>query len=660
MILRLILAWGLMGALAWGEHGATEKFTTDSFQKARQLGNLVDDAQVKFRWLKTEDGWKCVFSDSQGRHAVATHDGKREVWGDGKGEKSIKMKTPSRMKGSGLVAKQGVRITPRVLSKDDWDAKCPEGWVWGDRIRWNVSRKWFVVDRIRDVKVRQVTYVRSSPKDQFQPKTFTRNYPKPGDELRTQVPVIFSARGEKIEVDPALIKDPFSISQVIWKDERRVWLEFIERGFGKYRLLEVDVKRGVTRVVAEETDDKFVHVFQKCGWWSLGMEKLLWRSEQDGWSHLYLVDAKTGERKQLTKGQWVVREVLNVEGNEVIFSLGGYYEKQDPYYLHWAKLNWKTGKMTMLTEANGTHELQWSPTREHYVAKWSRVDHPPVYELRNRSDGSLVTELARASGEKLLQAGFQMPERFVVKDREGEFDIHGLIMKPANFDPSKKYPIIENIYAGPHGAFVPKSWRHWYGHASEMLEAGFVLVRMDGRGTNFRGQKFQQFAYKNIKDSGFPDRIKWIKKAAELRPWMDLSRVGLYGGSAGGQSTLAALIWHGDFYKAGAADCGCHDNRMDKIWWNEQWMDWPIDPSYAANSNTEHVAKLEGDLFLTVGEVDTNVDPASTLQVVDALIKADRDFEFYLIPNGGHGVGEKPYFRRKRVEFFERSLGGAR
>ena len=665
-MIRAFLIWIGFCVLASGEHGGTEQLTKNSFEKAREFGGLVEDVNLKFRWRKKDGIWAVVYTDSRGDHELSTVDGSSLELSAEKARKSGEVKSRSRGKTTGKGGKKSpdgkheVKLNRQELTGADWTEKCPKGWVWGSRVEWSQNSKWFFVEQVRDVKVREVTYVRSSPDDQLQPKTFTKGYPKPGDQLRTTVPVIFSPDGKRVDVQADLIEHPFSMSRVIWRDEKRVWLEFIERGFGKYRLLEVNAETGRTRVVAEEVDDKFVHVFQKCGWWELGEGKLLWRSEEDGWSHLYLIDEMSGERKQLTKGEWVVREVLGVHGDEVIFSLGGFYKNQDPYYVHWATLNWKTGQMTMLTESDGTHDLQWSPDREHYVARWSRVDHPPVYELRRRSDGGLVTELARASVGKLLESGFQMPERFVVKDREGKYDIHGIIVKPTDFDLAKKYPVVENIYAGPHGAFVPKSWRHWYGHASEMTEAGFVIVRMDGRGTNFRGKEFQQFAYKNIKDSGFPDRIKWIKSAAKTRPWMDISRMGLYGGSAGGQSTLAAMIWQSDFYKAGAADCGCHDNRMDKIWWNEQWMDWPIDECYAANSNTEHVSKLKGDLFLTVGEVDTNVDPASTLQVVDALIKADKDFEFYLIPNGGHGVGEKPYFRRKRIEFFQRSLGGAR
>ncbi|HMS15683.1 MAG TPA: prolyl oligopeptidase family serine peptidase, partial [Planctomycetota bacterium] len=175
-------------------------------------------------------------------------------------------------------------------------------------------------------------------------------------------------------------------------------------------------------------------------------------------------------------------------------------------------------------------------------------------------------------------------------------------------------------------------------------------------GTNWRGKAFHDVCYQNLKDGGFPDRIAWMRAAAATRPEMDLSRVGIFGGSAGGQNALAAVLHHGDFYHAAASDCGCHDNRVDKIWWNEAWMGWPIGPHYAESSNVTHAHKLKGKLFLTVGEMDRNVDPVSTLQVVDALIKADKDFEFYLVPGGGHGVGESPYLQRRRAEFFVRHL----
>jgi dipeptidyl aminopeptidase/acylaminoacyl peptidase len=191
-----------------------------------------------------------------------------------------------------------------------------------------------------------------------------------------------------------------------------------------------------------------------------------------------------------------------------------------------------------------------------------------------------------------------------------------------------------------------------------IAELGFILVQIDGMGTSHRSKAFHDVCWKNLGDSGLPDRILWLKAAAEKYPYMDLTRVGIYGGSAGGQSALRALLAHGDFYKVGVADCGCHDNRMDKIWWNELWMGWPVGPHYAEQSNVTQAYKLTGKLLLTVGELDRNVDPASTMQVVDALIKADKDFDLLVVPGRGHGVGETPYASRRRMDFFVRHLLG--
>jgi dipeptidyl aminopeptidase/acylaminoacyl peptidase len=278
-----------------------------------------------------------------------------------------------------------------------------------------------------------------------------------------------------------------------------------------------------------------------------------------------------------------------------------------------------------------------------------------VVELRRANDGTLVTELARADDTALRQQGWQCPERFVAKGRDGQTDIYGVIVRPSKFDPTKKYPVLESIYAGPHDFFVPKAF-FTSSNKTAMAELGFIVVSIDGMGTNWRNKKFHDVCWKNLSDSGFPDRVAWIKAAAATRPEFDLTRVGLFGGSAGGQSTLAGLLHHGDFYKAGVADCGCHDNRMDKIWWNEAWMGWPVDESYARNSNVTHAAKLTGKLLLVVGELDHNVDPASTAQVVAALEKAGKDFEFLPIMNSDHGAAESPYGKYRRAQFLIRNL----
>jgi len=244
---------------------------------------------------------------------------------------------------------------------------------------------------------------------------------------------------------------------------------------------------------------------------------------------------------------------------------------------------------------------------------------------------------------------------FVARGRDGTTDIWGIIVRPVTFDPARKYPVIEQIYAGPHGSFVPKTW----GGGQNLLpaaELGFVLVQIDGMGTSNRSKAFHDVAWKNIADAGFPDRILWHKAVNAKYPWYDIERVGIYGTSAGGQNAAGAVFFHPEFYDVAVANSGCHDNRMDKIWWNEAWMG-EIGPHYEANSNVTAAKNLKGHLYLTVGEMDTNVDPSSTLQVADALIRAGKDFDLLVVPNGGHGA-TGPDGIRRRNDFFVRWLLG--
>jgi dipeptidyl aminopeptidase/acylaminoacyl peptidase len=245
---------------------------------------------------------------------------------------------------------------------------------------------------------------------------------------------------------------------------------------------------------------------------------------------------------------------------------------------------------------------------------------------------------------------------FVSKARDGVTDIWGVIVRPTNFDPSKKYPVIENIYAGPQGSFVPKTFSTQTGMQT-LAELGFIVVQIDGMGTANRSKAFHEVAWKNLQDAGFPDRILWHKAVAARYPSYDITRVGIYGTSAGGQNSTGAVLFHPEFYKAAASSAGCHDNRMDKIWWNEQWMGWPLGPEYAAASNTEHAKNLQGALLLIVGEMDTNVDPASTMQVVNQLILANKNFDLLVIPNADHTSGGA-YGDHKRFDFFVRHLRG--
>ena len=249
-------------------------------------------------------------------------------------------------------------------------------------------------------------------------------------------------------------------------------------------------------------------------------------------------------------------------------------------------------------------------------------------------------------------------------------DIWGLVVRPRDFDPGKHYPVIENIYAGPHDSFVPKTfWPFGYHSGGDkvigmqaLAGLGFIVVQIDGMGIANRSKAFQDVAWKNLGDSGFPDRLAWHRALAARDPSYDISRVGIYGASAGGQSTLGALLFYPEFYKVGVAWNGCYDNRMDKISWNEQWMGWPVDESYARASGVDNTHLLQGALLLIVGEQDSNVDPASTMQVVDALVRAGKDFDLLNIPGGEHTVGRSTgpidYAHRRQFDFFARHLQG--
>ncbi|MEZ5964234.1 MAG: prolyl oligopeptidase family serine peptidase [Planctomycetota bacterium] len=506
-----------------------------------------------------------------------------------------------------------------------------------------------------------VPLVESSPRDRVQPKLLHANYLKPGDRIAQRRPRLFDVVAQRqIAIDEAPFADAWAIDRVRWADDgSRVYCLYNRRGHQQLSLYAIDAQSGAVRTVVEERSPTFVDYSQKTWLHWLAGEQLLWASERDGWNHLYHVDASTGAIRQITKGEWVVRKVERVDEAErqIWFTAYGIRPGQDPYYAHLARVGFDGSGLVVLTEANGTHEWAFSPGGGFFVDRWSRVDQPTVTELRRSGDGSLVAELGRDDAAELLATGFRPPQPFVAKGRDGETDIWGILVRPSNFDPARRYPVIEDIYAGPHDHFVPKRWGLGLRQRA-LAELGFVVVQIDGMGTNWRSRAFHDVCWQNLKDAGFPDRIAWLRAAAAENPELDLERVGIYGGSAGGQSALAALLHHGDFYDAAAADCGCHDNRMDKVWWNEAWMGWPIGEAYADNSNVTHAAKLQGKLLLTVGELDRNVDPSSTLQVVDALIRADKDFDFVLVPGGGHGVGESPYLVRRRQDFFVRHLLG--
>ncbi|MDR1950834.1 MAG: S9 family peptidase [Bacteroidales bacterium] len=530
-----------------------------------------------------------------------------------------------------------------------------------NQIHWSPDSRKIAVLKRQDAPQRKIPLIESAPSSQLQPLLQWRDYFKPGDLIPINRPTLFDvATKTQIEINAQPFEHQYRLRNIKWiNDSKNFIFEFNERGHQAYQVVSVNAETGKTFVVIDERSRTFIYYNRNYLHYMEDGQHVLWASERDNWRHLYMIELRTGQvKRQITKGEWVVRDVIHINEKEnyMIISGNGMNQNkgEDPYNIHFYRVNLRTGNILDLTPEQANHRAFFSPDFKYFVNVYSKPDTPPVSVLRNATDGKIEMELQTADISQLLATGFTMPEVFHTKGRDGKTDIWGTIFRPSNFDPSKKYPIVEYIYAGPHDAFVDKNFSA-YARFSKLNELGFIVVSIDGMGTANRSKSFHDVCWRNLKDAGFPDRIIWIKEAAKKYSYMDIENVGIYGYSAGGQSTLGALLFHGDFYKVGVSLCGCHDNRMDKIWWNEQWMGYPIGPWYAENSNVDNAHKLEGKLLLINGELDDNVDPTSTLQVVNALVKADKDFEQLYLPGYGHGLGDN-YVTRKVFEFFVKHM----
>ncbi|MBF6598033.1 MAG: DPP IV N-terminal domain-containing protein [Fermentimonas sp.] len=526
-------------------------------------------------------------------------------------------------------------------------------------IYWSPDSRKIVSCKYRPGGDRKLQLVSSSPKDQHQPKIFSYDYPKPGDALPIRYPVLFIPDEDKqVTFEVPNVEQQYSLGRINWNENSEYFtFHFNRRGHQQYVVYSGDIK-GKLYPIVDERADTFIYYNKISTNWLKNGEELLWLSERDGWSHLYLYDVPSGKvKKQITRGEWVVKEVIRVDEatRTVLIKACGMNKGEDPYLEKFYKVSLDNGELIALTQENANHSVTFSSDYKYMVDSYSRVDKEPSIVVRFVADGTVIYRpVNQPDISEAVATGWSVPEVFTAKGRDGITDIWGVIIRPANFDPKKKYPVIEYIYAGPHDSHVPKSFSMIH-RSSELSELGFITVMIDGMGTANRSKAFHDVCWQNLKDAGFPDRIKWIKSAAEKYPEMDITNVGIYGTSAGGQNAMGALLFYPQFYKVAVASSGCHDNRMDKMWWNEQWMGYPVGKHYAESSNVVNAHLLEGQLMLILGELDNNVDPSSTLQVVDELINHNKEFEFVMLPGAGHTDGGK-YGERKRRDFFVKHI----
>ncbi len=527
------------------------------------------------------------------------------------------------------------------------------------RTYWTPDSKRLIAVRVTPGDRKKVSLYQSSNTGTTRGKLESRLYDQPGDKVDTfDMQLLDVAKGTETAVNAEPV-DYGDLPRPRWmKDEKHFTYDKMDRGYGRWRIISVDSETGATNAVVDDDPPTFVDSTAQFSHFCEDSDNVIWRSERDGWGHLYLSDGGGKILNQITKGNWVVRGVEHVDDNakQLIFSASGMNPKEDPYFIHYYRINYDGSNMVPLTPAVGNHSAQFSPDQKTLVDTYSTIDTAPVHELRRVSDGKELAKLEECNTSDLKKINWQKPEAFVAKGRDGKTDIYGVVYRPTNFDPKLKYPIVENIYAGPQDSFVPKSF---FGgnYMQGMAELGFIVVQIDGMGTRNRGKAFHDVCFKNLADAGFPDRILWMKALAAKYPYMDADRVGIFGTSAGGQNSAGAVLFHPEFYKVAVSSCGCHDNRIDKLWWNEQWMSYPVGPHYEAQSNITNAAKLRGNLLLMVGEMDHNVPPESTFRFADALEKANKDFELVVITGSDHTAGG-PYGERKRRDFFVRHLLG--
>ena len=430
-----------------------------------------------------------------------------------------------------------------------------------------------------------------------------------------------------------------------------------------------DAETGAVRDVLHELVGTFFESGNgRVNWRYLPASKeVIWFSQRSDWGHLYLHDLATGEQKgQITSGAWNVTQLLHVdEANRVLYFAGvGREAGRDPYFRHLYRVNMDGSDLRLLTPDDGDHDLSLAPSGGYIVDTVSTPDTPPVSVLRDRT-GAEVLALERADISRLVAAGWQPPMRITVKARDGVTDLHGLLYRPTRFDPSKKYPIINNIYPGPQtGSVGSRQFSAARGDTQALAELGFVVVQIDGMGTPWRSKRFHEAYYGDMGDNTLPDQVAGMKELASRFPWLDLDRAGIYGHSGGGFATAGAMFRYPDFFKVGVSQAGNHDNRNYEDDWGEKWQGL-LEQQAGGRTNYDNQAnqlvahQLKGKLLLAHGTMDSNVPVYNTLLVVNELIRANKDFDLILLPNRGHGFGNEPYMMRRRWDYFVTHLMGA-
>ena len=507
-------------------------------------------------------------------------------------------------------------------------------------------------------------------------------YPLPGDSLifRIQRVVIGvdEAKVVRLKMAPDAHRSTIcdhvvcrgsGFADIEWsKDASRLAFVSTSRDH-KHEVLRVaDPETGEVKDIMEEiAETYFESGYNMVNWHALfASDEVIWFSERDNWGHLYLYDLSTGELKnRITSGDWRVLQVLFIdEESRTIYFTGSGKEEGNPYYHYLYSIGFDGSGLTLLTPEKAFHSIAFSPTGKYFTDSYSTWSEPPVSVVRS-AGGELLLTAEIADITELLAAGWVAPVPFTVKARDGETDLYGAMYKPSNFDPAKKYPIINYIYPGPQsGSVGPRSFVPSAGDRQSIAELGFIVVAIDAMGTPGRSKSFHDVYYANMGDNGLPDQVAGMKQLAERYEWIDIDRVGIYGHSGGGFASTDAILRYPDFFDVAVSGAGNHDNRNYEDDWGEKWQGlletYPDGTTnYDNQANQLQAKNLRGKLLLAHGTLDGNVPMYNTLLVVNELIAANKDFDLILFPNRSHGFGNEPYMMRRRWDYFVENLLGA-
>ncbi len=528
------------------------------------------------------------------------------------------------------------------------------------QVDWSSDSKW-IYTNVYDLRNAQKMYLLDWSIDSlYRAKLLSYYRGSPGDSTMIYEEPVFLNIETGEEVRPGLRGTHINGVSVRWSDTPgKVYLQKQSRGYQNLNIYSFDLNTRQLDTLYAESSSTNIDNFN----YSLAEKNglLFFLSEKSGWRQLYSLDIKTRQEKAVTNGKYYVNSIDRIdEGKKrIFFTASGMDTEHNPYFQNLYKVSYTGNGLTLLTEEDRHHQTSISPDGKYFVDNFSTANIETKTVLRSSKNGKVLKEMARA--DVSLLAGWSPPEVFTAVAKDGKTLIYGALWKPTYFDPQKKYPIIDHSYTGPHTQMFPKDFRRVLSIGNQSFaELGFVVMMVDGLGSSGRSKEFHNHSYKNL-GGNLVDHLGAIQQLGARYKWIDITRVGIFGHSAGGYDAGHAVLAFPDFYKVAVASSADHDHRMEKAWWPEMYMGWPVDSAYHLQSNVTMAGNLKGKLLITHGGIDENVNPSASFKLAEALIRADKQFDMLILPSQRHGYrgDHQKYFTKKRWNYFVEYLLGA-